>query len=180
MEKTATLFVLICLIFSLCACGNEDSGKSAQIIGNFSAINLNGDVTDERIIQSNKITMINVWGTFCAPCIEEMPIIEKIYNDYSEKGFGVLGVVVDAADKNGVSLPNIVGEAKKITTKLNITYDNIIPNKTFYKDTLAEGQSTPITYFVDSNGNQIGKTVAGNKTEKQWRQIIDELMEDIK
>ena len=44
---------------------------------------------------SNKVTMINFWATWCEACMEEMPSIVSLRDQYSSKGFEVLGINVD-------------------------------------------------------------------------------------
>ncbi|MBQ4235421.1 MAG: TlpA family protein disulfide reductase, partial [Treponema sp.] len=39
----------------------------------FTATDLNGRIVTSEIFEKNKVTMLNIWGTFCGPCIREMP-----------------------------------------------------------------------------------------------------------
>lgn len=43
----------------------------------------------------HKVTMINFWATWCEACLEEMPSIVSLRNQFSSQGFEVLGVNVD-------------------------------------------------------------------------------------
>lgn len=43
----------------------------------------------------SKITLVNFWATWCAPCREEMPVFNAVYQKHQEKGFGVLGLTID-------------------------------------------------------------------------------------
>ena len=44
--------------------------------------------------------MVNIWATFCSPCIREMPELAELNEAYGDN-FQVIGIVVDAADENG-------------------------------------------------------------------------------
>ncbi len=46
-----------------------------------------------------KVLVVNFWATWCAPCIEEMPILERIHQQYAAKGVEVVGISADSADK---------------------------------------------------------------------------------
>jgi thiol-disulfide isomerase/thioredoxin len=45
-----------------------------------------------------KVVLLDFWTTWCAPCIEEMPIIEKIENDYRERDLEVWGISLEKSD----------------------------------------------------------------------------------
>lgn len=44
-----------------------------------------------------KVVLLNVWATWCAPCREEMPSMERLYRDLEGRGFEILAVSVDDA-----------------------------------------------------------------------------------
>jgi thiol-disulfide isomerase/thioredoxin len=46
-----------------------------------------------------KLLVINFWATWCAPCREEMPALNRIHNKYAAKGLQIIGIAADSADK---------------------------------------------------------------------------------
>jgi peroxiredoxin len=44
-----------------------------------------------------KVILLNIWATWCPPCVEEMPSMEKLYQELKEEGFEILAVSVDAS-----------------------------------------------------------------------------------
>ena len=50
-----------------------------------------------------KVVLISFWATWCPPCREEMPTMEKSYKDYKKKGFTVIGVNTDVGAMEKVS-----------------------------------------------------------------------------
>jgi thiol-disulfide isomerase/thioredoxin len=46
-----------------------------------------------------KLLVINFWATWCAPCREEMPALNRIHNKYVAKGLQIIGIAADSADK---------------------------------------------------------------------------------
>lgn len=45
----------------------------------------------------DKVLLLNIWATWCAPCREEMPSMERLYRDVDDADFEILAVSVDAA-----------------------------------------------------------------------------------
>jgi peroxiredoxin len=57
-----------------------------------------------------KLVLVNFWGTFCGPCVAEMPSLERLYETLAPEGLVVLGVSVDS---EGPEVQNFV-TARKI------------------------------------------------------------------
>ena len=45
-----------------------------------------------------KVVLVNFWATWCPPCVKEMPALNKLYLDYKDKGFVILGIALDTRD----------------------------------------------------------------------------------
>jgi len=45
-----------------------------------------------------KVILVNFWATWCPPCVREVPALDKLYIDYKDKGFVVIGIAIDSAD----------------------------------------------------------------------------------
>jgi peroxiredoxin len=59
--------------------------------------------------QRGRIVMVNFWATWCAPCRQEMPHLERIHQKYKPAGFVLLGVSVDDDPRNAVSVAQKLG-----------------------------------------------------------------------
>lgn len=66
-----------------------------------------------------EVLLLNFWATWCAPCIEEMPMLARLHRDYAGRGMQVLGVAVDEeskaldfATKLGIDYPILVGQGE--------------------------------------------------------------------
>ena len=73
--------------------------------------------------QRGQVVMINFWATWCGPCRQEMPHLNRIYDKYRSTGFVLLGVNIDddpraAADlaaKLGLRFPVLLDTDKKVS-----------------------------------------------------------------
>lgn len=139
----------------------------------FSSTDLSGAAVTDSLFSNNKITMVNVWGTFCPPCIREMPDLGKLNEEFKDKEFQIIGIPVDAVDRNGNVIPKIKNDALKIIEKTGAYYTHVLPSKEMTSGFLRNVQAVPTTYFVDSQGNFVGLPYLGAKSYQDWKNIIE-------
>ena len=144
----------------------------------FSATDLNGSPVTSEIFAKNKITMLNIWGTFCPPCIREMPDLTKLNEANKAKGVEVAGIVIDILDRKGNVDPRIKNAADAIIKQTGANYTHIVPNPAMLSGFLRNIQAVPATIFVDSNGVQLGEMYLGARSQKDWQKIIDGLLKN--
>ncbi len=179
----ALLLICLCTLMIFVGCGNPDGdtpdadGEKNALLASFSAADLDGKTYDQSVLKENKITMINVWGTFCSPCIAEMPYLAELDKKYSDQGFGVIGIVIDAADGNLNKIPAKVEDAKEIISATGADYLHLLPSVSLNDAFLADVQAVPMTIFVDSEGSTVGKEYLGGKSYSAWEAIILPLLE---
>jgi peroxiredoxin len=73
--------------------------------------------------QRGRVVMVNFWATWCSPCRQEMPQLNRLYEKYRASGFVLLGVNVDedtrhAADvatKLGLKFPVLLDTDKAVS-----------------------------------------------------------------
>ena len=142
----------------------------------FSAKDINNKQVTEAIFADSRITMINVWGTFCGPCIREMPDLGILSKSYDSKDFQIVGIVIDAVNNKGAMNPKTVNSAKNIVKTTGADYLHIVPDSTLLNGVLSDIYAVPTTFFVDSEGKIIGQVYTGSRTLKQWQAIVDPLL----
>ncbi len=143
----------------------------------FSSVDLEGNKISNELYSENKITMINIWGTFCGPCIREMPDLAKLSEENKDKGVEIIGIPIDLLDDFGKVNPSKKADALMIINKTGVKYKNVVPNIDMIQGFLRDSQVVPTTIFVDKNGKQIGNAYLGSRSQKDWQKIIDKLLE---
>ncbi|QXM05359.1 TlpA family protein disulfide reductase [Crassaminicella indica] len=154
----------------------EESQQYEEYNEKFSNLNISGfetkDLNSEKItsdiFKDYKITMVNIWGTFCSPCVEEMPDIGKAYKNLP-KGSNIIGICVDAGDDE-----DTVEAAQKIMKKSNADFRVLIPDDVLKKQLLDFVTFFPTTIFVDEKGNIVGDVYNGGRSEEDYRKAIIE------
>lgn len=144
---------------------------------NFTAVTLDGDTVTEEIFQDYDLTMINIWGTFCGPCLSEMPDLGEISEEYQDKGVQVVGIVTDVLNRDGSLSQEQLDTAREIVEKTGADYIHLLPSGDLIEAKLSQVTAVPETVFVDSEGNLVGESHLGAKTKEDWKGIIDEYLE---
>ena len=175
MNKKKILVLLATLVIStaLAACGNSDSGYTTgdnskdgrsqvsqgelQSIPDFSAEDIEGNKVDNSIFKENKVTLVNVWATWCGPCVNELPEIQKVYSELKDQGIGVVGIVADGNDAKDT--------AKELIELDSLTYKIIIPDSNLEKKLISTLRGFPTSYVVDSEGKILGMKLGGMNAE---------------
>ena len=112
-----------------------------------------------------KYVLLDFWGTWCAPCLHEMPNLVKAYQEYRDKGFEIVAV---AADLNKDILVKTVKEYKMTWTnisELKGDQDKVI---------LMYGVSAfPDNFLIDPNGIIIGRNLRATALQARLTEIFN-------
>ena len=180
MKKLTIALLVFAMTLALCACGQDqlasdemDRPASDALVDQmpeFETIDLQGNQVDNDIFSQADITVINFWGTFCGPCINEMPELAE-WEGQLPDNVQIIGVVVDAAGPDTQEY-----EAAKTLVKDNgISYTNIIAGEDFPADVLNRLQGVPTTVFVDAEGKSIADEILGADVEA-YKRTVEELL----
>lgn len=197
--------LLLTLVLALCltACGGQEAGEPTQpettqpettqtegettqsaetaqpgILSVFTAQDLQGNGVNQEILAGKKLTMVNVWATFCGPCINEMPDLGALAQEYADKGVQIVGLLSDANASDGSVSASQVELAQEIVDATGANYLHIIPGGDMM-GLLYQITSVPTTFFVDETGKQVGTAYVGAKSKDAWAAIIDQMLEEV-
>ena len=125
---------------------------SAFDFSSFTVTDLNGNTVTQDIFKDYDITMINLWKTDCPYCREEMPDIEKVYQNLPENA-NIISICKDAAEEREI--------VDAIVDKTGITFSVLVPDDDMIATMTAGVLGYPTTIFVDSEGHMVGDVVPG-------------------
>ena len=120
------------------------------------------------------LTMINVFTTWCSPCIREIPDLEKLSKEMEGQGVQVIGIVLDIA---GNADEETIEKAKLLAEKTGASYPFLIPDAGYLNGRLAGISAVPETFFVDKEGNIVGETYSGSRPFEDWKGIVEAELE---
>lgn len=141
--------------------------KDVNLSG-FKTTDLNGNKVTSDLFSKNKLTMVNIWATWCGPCIDEMPEISKLYNELPI-GTNVISICTDAGDDK-----DSLDTAKEVMNKSNAKFKTLIPDVVLKKNLTDGIQVFPTTIFIDSKGKVVGSPHFGEPTAEGFKKSIDE------
>ncbi len=150
------------------------------LFGSMSTKDIYGSKVTSSVFSNAEVTMVNIWATFCGPCVREMPDLAALADEYDSKGLQIVGIVLDSADSSGNVDSAIVEEAKGIVKDTGADYKHLIPSTGMYSAYLKKVSSVPTTVFLNSDGEQIGKAYVGSKSKSEWAKIFDEVLKEAK
>ena len=135
-------------------------------VGKFEMTGIDKKTYTEDMFSEYDLTLVNVFTTWCSPCVNEIPELEKLYQELKDQGVGVTGVVLDTADSEGNQDEQAIKKAELLQEKTKATYQGI--------------SAFPETFFVDKNGNIVGETYSGSHTLEEWKEIVEKELSAIK
>lgn len=153
---------------------STDRLEGIDNVGHFSTEDVFGNAYDETLFQNYDLTLVNVFATWCSPCVEEMPELEKLRQEYADKGIrlGIVAVVLDTKAGAGTDA-GAVERAQTLSQKSGAQFPFLIPDDGNLNGRLTGIESVPESFFVDGSGNIVSEPYIGARNLAQWRQVVD-------
>ena len=160
----------------------QDTSSNAEdstTVGKFETKGIDGKNYTEKVFSDYDLTLVNIFTTWCSPCVNEIPELEKLYEEMKEKGVGVVGVVLDTVGDDGKQDDATVKKAGVLQEKTKASYPFLIPDSTMMNGRLNGISAFPETFFVDKEGNIVGETYSGSHTLDEWKEIVEKELENV-
>lgn len=158
--------------------GSAQTTEQAGVLSSFSATDLEGNTVDQSIFADYDLTMVNVWATFCSPCINEMPDLGELAQEYADKKVQIIGLVSDVLNTDGTISEEQVQTARDIVEQTGANYLHLLPSEDLY-GVLGQISAVPTTFFVDNEGAQVGSAIVSAQSKDKWTQTIDEMLAEV-
>ncbi len=150
----------------------EDSTAALPDIRSFTAQTLTGGTFTEKDLAGRDLTMINVWQTFCDPCIVEMPDLAKLADSVPDR-VQIVTWCLDAPGQEDL--------AKAIQEDAGFTKPTIVSGDGDLSELGRALMYTPTTVLVDSQGKMIGEPLIGAQKDpvKDYTDYINQALKVI-
>ena len=198
-KRHKILFGLLLLsLVLLCGCGGENSKPPAEpapeaeladqpqetpaaeassseeesepIYITFEGTDLEGNPVSQEIFSQSKLTMVNVWATYCNPCLNEMPGLGELAAEHNGSEFQLIGIVSDVREGADQTL------VESLVQETSANYTHLLANDSIDQALLSSVNAVPTTFFFDQEGACLGGVV-GSAEKSDWEELIHELLE---
>ncbi len=144
----------------------------------FTTLDIHGKRFDESVFKSKKLTVLNVWGTFCPPCVHEMPALGRLSKSFATSDVQIIGLVLDVIGTGNTYAEDRLVQAESIIEQTGADYPHLLPSPDLFAAYLNQVQSLPTTLFVDEKG-LIQKQIIGARSEADWEALIKQALEQV-
>lgn len=147
-----------------------DAGTDAP---DYRAATLDGDTLALADLEG-RVVLLNVWATWCAPCVREMPALQTLYDRYRDRGLEVVAVSVDAQLPGGSGTEDIA----RFASDLGLTF-RILHDASGAVERAFNVPAVPVTIVITRDG-RIHERVLGERAwdEPPYAAQIEKLLAD--
>lgn len=140
------MFVRAILLAMVVGCSAGDRDVRRPEIGqpapDYHAVTIDGDSVS-LAASRGRVTLLNVWATWCHPCRDEIPVLQALHERYAPRGFELIGVSVDGRGEEAT--------IREFARDFGMTYDLWHdPEERVQSAFLAVG--VPATFLMDRDG----------------------------
>lgn len=108
-----------------------------------------GDSVSLHETYKGKVTLVNIWATYCIPCRKEMPAMEALYKELGPKGLRIVAISVDEGAER-----EIADFVKDYALTFDVLHDNTGDIQKVYQTT-----GVPESFLLDRNGVIVKKVI---------------------
>lgn len=131
----------------------------------FTTVDLDGNTVDSSVFANAEYTMINIWGSFCAPCIGEMEDLMQM--DAEMENVQIITILGDAMNVTD----DTAEDAREIVEKLHLTLPVYLINRQIMEQFPFD--AFPTSFMVDREGTPLGRPcvgAVGPENYQKWMQ----------
>ena len=145
MQYSPPAVLLLCLLFLSSPCSaagvSEVGTEAGSYAPPFTLTDISGRAVSLESLRG-QVVLLNFWSMLCAPCMAEMPSLNRLFLTLKDKGLQVIAVSIDPSDK----------PVRDYVAKNNIAFPVLLDTgKEVYGKAYA-GPALPATYLIDRNG----------------------------
>ena len=126
----------------------------------FTTTDLDGNtVTSADLFKDNEVTMVNLWGTWCHNCVDEMEELAAIHDRIKENGCGIIGIEYEEDPSE-----DTYQKARDLMKEKGTNYPSVLMPEG--NEILDQVSGFPTTFFVDREGKILSKPIVGAKVSE--------------
>jgi thiol-disulfide isomerase/thioredoxin len=156
---------LLVAIVALCGPASAKPKKLDLRKSELYTTTLDGAATKLLPYAGKKGTLVNLWATWCGPCVQEMPELSKLHDKYKSKGFQIVGIDVEESP----------AEVREFLAKRGVSYPILASTKGKTVAALGQLDSLPTSILLDESGD-VSDVLVGAIEVPEVEKLIDALL----
>ncbi len=141
----------------------DQASRSDDVAPDFTFFSLSDGEKRSLSNYNGKLVLLNIWATWCGPCLEEMPDLNELQKTFEDQGL----VVINLSDESEDKIQTYLKRYHMETTHVRIKDADDVPD--YYQF----GSARPKTFLIDREG-KIVKTIIGAKNYEYFEDLIKE------
>lgn len=154
----------------------EAESNGPDIFKTMDTVDMNGEKVDSTVFAENTLTFVNLWNVGCTPCVQEIPILDQLNDEYEGKGVAIKGLYFSMGagltDDERKEINEILENAEADYQQITLSEDMI------NHEVIRDIQAFPTTFVVDSEGNIVNGYIGSNDYEG-WKETIEKELERV-
>jgi cytochrome c biogenesis protein CcmG, thiol:disulfide interchange protein DsbE len=124
-----------------------------------------------------EVVLLNIWATWCPPCREEMPSMQRLHEEFGSRGLQIVAVSIDAArgrfDRAGRLGGDVEGFAREMRLTFPLWLDPAGDIQRVYRAT-----GVPESFVIDRDGMIVKKVIGATEWDSDAnRELFERLLE---
>ncbi len=164
MKSTITIILILCAVFTLQA--NDET----VYVTDFTLPDLAGNMVT--LSEFEGLIVLDFWASWCPPCRDEVPVLQRLYDEYKEQGLHIIGISNEDVITQKRFKEDMVEQDVAMDYTLLVDID-----RTVFGDYKIQG--IPTTIFIRDDLSKIYKEIGFTiEYEDKFREIIKNNLPD--
>lgn len=154
----------------------SESASGPDIFKTMDTVDMEGEKADASMFAENTLTFVNLWNVGCTPCVQEIPVLDQLNDEYEGKGVAIKGLYFSftstLSEEETEAINEILEAADADYQQLTLSEDMI------NHEVIQSIQAFPTTFVVDSEGNIVDVIIGSNDYEG-WKERIEQELAEV-
>ena len=169
MKKVLLILFALTLFLAVSASAEDESPILGKPFPDFTVTDTDGNTfTLSEALKDREAVLINFWATWCGPCRNEFPAINKVYEEYKDR---VAFIALSKEPKDSNEIISSFRRENGLTLPMGRDEDHKVYDYT-------EAKNIPVTVIVDRFGNAVFLRIGSFRTADDLRRTLDAFLGD--
>lgn len=178
--RALTCFILLTPLLLFAACDRSFLPSPAEQISSdsegmfpfdFTLIDIHGETVSKSDF-AGKVLVVDIWGTWCPPCREEVPHFVDLQDELGPEGLQIVGITYERSDSPQEAIASI----KQFTETTEVNYPLLLGTQAI-QEQIPDFNAFPTTLFIDRSGN-VRLSVVGARSKRELKGIMQKLLDE--